>query len=242
MLDETFKALTGRYITPPTTPATSPRWRINIPDHPQFVAALKELIVQLANPEVWIERSTGGLTLDETAALAMKMYSTFRKDDTMLGVVVPIATANIPATMLLCDGAAYNAADYPDLFAVINPALQLSGSTFKTPDLRGRFILASGNGDYPDYSIGGEYHHPLTQAELPFHQHTTNPHTHVYTLTTVSPSAAGEILGAATFDSSLPAITGDSGYLTDNGAGGDQPHENMPPYYVLRYAIIAKVG
>lgn len=242
MWDATFRRLAERYNAPLVAPARTYRWRIDIPDDPQFLAAFCELIEQIGIPDVWRERDDS-LTQLEAATIWNRAYLTLRKDDTMLGAIFPIATADIPEHMLLCDGATYNASDYPELFAAINPMLQLSGTQFKTPDLRGRFILADGNVDYPEYSIGGEYKHALTQSELAFHQHTTDPHVHSYTgdsLATV-PSGADPLIPAS-FVSPFPSFTGDSGYLTDNGAGGDEPHENMPPYYVLRYAMFAKVG
>lgn len=241
MWDATFRRLAGRYNAPQTTPASTSRWRIDIPDDPQFLAAISELIEQMGIPDVWAE-SDGSLTQLEAATIANRMYMSFRKDDTMLGVVVPFATADVPDTMLLCDGSTYDASLYPELFAVINPNLILSGSTFKVPDLSGRFILADGNTDYPEYSIGGEYKHALLESELAFHQHTTNPHTHAYQETVILETAAGELPTLAVFATNVPTLTGDSGYLTDNGKGGDTPHENMPPFYVLRYGMIATVG
>lgn len=241
MLDATFRALTERYYALTSAPASSHRWRIDLPDDPQILSALRELIAVLASEEVWLERD-GSLTQLESATIAMRMYNSFRKDDTMLGVIVPIATAGVPDTMLLCDGSAYDASDYPELFAVINPNLQLSGSTFKTPDLRGRFVMADGDPDHAEYSIGGEYNHPLTQSELPFHQHTTNPHQHTYIGGNVVTVPAGVDPVPASYVTPIPALTDPSGYLTDNGVGGDEAHNTTPPYFVLRYAMIAKVG
>lgn len=241
MWDATFRRLAGRYNAPATAPAKTYRWRIDLPDDPQYLAAFCELIEQLGIPDVWQERD-GSLTQLESATIFNRAYMTFRKDDTMLGVIVPFATADVPETMLLCDGSTYNASDYPELFAVINPNLQLSGSTFKTPDLRGKFIMADGNTDYPEYSTGGEYKHTLLQSELAFHQHTTNPHDHLYGTYTETAVPAGELPVPASLMVPSLGSTSPSGYLTDNGAGGDQPHENTPPYFVLRYGIVATVG
>lgn len=229
-----------RYVAPSSTPTTRRCRRVLIPDAPQFVEAVNEVLALLTNADVW-QAEAGTLTAQECAILMATMWNEYRKDQLcMLGVIVPIATADIPDGMLLCDGSIYAKDDYLDLFAVINPNLILSATTFKTPDLRGRFIMAAGEGDHPEYSIGGEYVHYLTQSELAFHQHTTNPHTHGYTLTTAVPTAAGEILGGADITTAIPSLTGDSGYLTDNGAGGDQPHNTTPPYFVLRYALVAR--
>jgi len=242
MLDETFNSLTGRYYALDVAPAVSYRWRINIPDDPQFIAAIKELIEQMASPEVWLERDTSIRTQDECAAIAMEMYHSFRKDDSMLGWVVPFATYIVPHNMLLCDGATYSKDDYPDLWQVINSNLVLDSTTFKTPDLRGRFIMADGDTDHPEYSIGGEYQHGLVVGELPFHQHTTNPHSHTYATGTWIDTLAGVDPLPASYITPFGGLTGDSGYQTDNGTGADEPHENTPPYFVLRYGIVAKVG
>lgn len=241
MLDATFNRLRERYYSLTDTPASLTRWRIDLPDDPQILAALRELIAQLASEEVWLERD-GSLTQLESATIAMRMYNSFRKDDTMLGMIMPFATDATPETMLLCDGGIYDAADYPELFAIINPALILSGSTFQTPDLRGRFVMAEGNTDYPEYSEGGEYLHTLLDSELAFHQHTTPPHIHGITGYLNIPLPAG--LDPVTVSSmvEIPSSTAPSDFLTDSGAGGGEPHENTPPYYVLRYGMIAKVG
>lgn len=94
-----------------------------------------------------------------------------------------------------------------------------------TPDLRDRFIVGAG-GEYAVGATGGEKLHLLTVAEMPSHSH------------------------------GIKAAFGDSGYAwvghtgTNNGgslnhpgtlnAGGDQPHENRPPYYAL--CFIMKLG
>jgi microcystin-dependent protein len=246
MWDATFERLTGRYITPATTPAASPRWRINIPDHPQFLAALKELIVQLASPEIWLERPTGGLTPDETAALAMQMYSTLRKDDTMLGVIVPIATANVPATMLLCDGSQYDGNDYPELWAVISSAFKLEfggGKVLTMPDLRGKFIMGGDQESPQEFTEGGEAQVTLNVNQLPAHSHGNDPHYHTlvpgytFNLDLEAPGAP-DIFGAGV------QLSKDTSAATVNihNTGGGQAHNNLPPYYVLRYAMIATVG
>lgn len=174
----------------------------------------------------------------------------------MIGVIVPFATANIPSNMLLCDGGTYDADDYPELWAVINPMLQISGTQFRTPDLRGRFIMGDGDANHAEYSIGGEYQHSLVQSEMPYHEHLIEPHTHTnephyhtlipgftFNLDLEAPGVP-DIQGAGltlyTDTSAASVVINPTGYQTANGVGGDGAHENTPPYYVLRYGMIAR--
>lgn len=95
-----------------------------------------------------------------------------------------------------------------------------------TPDLRGRFILSSGDGSgLTNRTLGtasGTETVTLTEAQMPSHVH-------------------------GYWRSSRPWQAGDMGGKqnvyreeTSNGTdarGGNQPHENMPPYYVLAYIM-----
>lgn len=73
------------------------------------------------------------------------------------GVIEAYAGSSTPAGWLLCDGTAYNQADYPQLFAAIGSTWNtctnpLTGSTyaapsagqFRVPDLRGAFLRGAG--------------------------------------------------------------------------------------------------
>jgi microcystin-dependent protein len=93
-----------------------------------------------------------------------------------------------------------------------------------TPDLRERFIVGVG----PSYKVGakgGENTVSLTTDQIPAHSHTHNfynagLHHH-------GSWTEGQIMnnGKGTFNSST------------NTTGGNQPHENRPPYYALAYIM-----
>lgn len=98
--------------------------------------------------------------------------------------------------------------------------------SFGTPDLRGRFILGvnddiqspSGLSVRKMNSIGGEEMHKLTIDEMPSHSHKyTNPYGRC------TRCHSGSALGG----------TGD----TSSPTGGDKPHNNMPPYYVMMFIM-----
>ncbi|TAD83320.1 MAG: hypothetical protein EAY75_15065 [Bacteroidetes bacterium] len=115
----------------------------------------------------------------------------------------------VPAGWALCDG----------------------GGSPARPDLRGRFIVGyhDADADYNAIGVGADLGRKKVQleaTELPSHEHTIS----IY---------KNDTGGGA---------QGNTAYLgTDNGAittswptqntGGNQPHENRPPYYTLAYII-----
>ena len=91
-----------------------------------------------------------------------------------------------------------------------DPAL-LFGGTWER--IEGRFLLAASD-KYEAGSTGGEATHKLTVAEMPNHSHTL-----------------GAYMGGA-------FSTGSAGNLcirnqNTGTAGGNNPHNNMPPYLVV---------
>jgi microcystin-dependent protein len=138
----------------------------------------------------------------------------------MIGQVIMLATSQLPDNVLLCDGAEYNKNDYPELYAILYPTL-LGRDTFNTPDLRDRFVLCEGVTPFGE--TGGEAEHTLTIAEMP-------THTHEYT--TALPSVSTVVVPDEPSAVPSPAVTAP--------AGGNQAHNNMPPYYALIFGIVAK--
>jgi len=120
------------------------------------------------------------------------------------------AADEIPAGWALCDGK-----NYGDL---------------KTPDLRGRFIVGAGS-KYGVGNTGGEETHKLTVDEMPKHAHTYNE----WTYNAWKSERRTDIREAL-----MPGTSGTAGKGVDlpfTSTGGDQAHENRPPYYALCYII-----
>lgn len=125
---------------------------------------------------------------------------------------------------LIADGSSFLANDYPNL------ALLLGGTIL--PDLRGLMPLGAGLGtaisgltSHAMGSVGGAETHQLTINELPSHAHdilegtgTIAPDTGLY------------------YNSNNPDITAPG---STQVTGGDQPHNNMPPYIALNPFIYA---
>lgn len=140
----------------------------------------------------------------------------------MIGFVAAYVRTSIPPNALLCNGATYNRADYPDLYDVLPSGLQISGTQFNTPTIQDRVVVATGS-TFAQFSSGGAATHVLTAAEMPSHSHTEG-------IVSTTLGAVGEI----------PSLVPTGGAGVTGNAGGGAAHNNMPPYVSLPYAIIAR--
>ena len=124
-----------------------------------------------------------------------------------------------------------SATDVPDGWALCNGQ---TVNDIKTPDLRGRFLVGYDpqDGDYDTVGeTGGEKTHTLTESEMPAHRHNNRCHTMGYT---------------AKFNSDEEVVTYDG--HASNGirniigetTGGNQAHENRPPYYTICFIMRVK--
>lgn len=190
---------------------------------------------ELADPSAW-QQSDGGITPDEAAALVAEMVESLVPSEAcmQIGQIVPYVRTSLPDGVLLCDGAQYPAAEYPDLAAVLPSSLYAGGEMFSTPDLRGLMLVGAGTASsgtlYGLGQSGGAETHRLTIAEMPPHDHQT--HTHGTSINVEEP------VPGAPYPITTPGIGVES--TTQRGGGGE--HNNMPPYYVVLYGIIARVG
>jgi hypothetical protein len=95
-----------------------------------------------------------------------------------------------------------------------------------TPDLRDKFVVGAG-GSYAVGVQGGEMTHTLTEAEMPNHSH---------------PYGVGGGNGRGSGNTGQGTTEGypcnNCAYGTWTGkTGGNQPHENRPPYYAVYYIM-----
>ena len=195
------------------------------PDNPDLLLFWFGVMTILEYSSSW--DSQGTLSADDTARIFSRIALSRMKLDMLLGLVVPTIANPLPDGLLLADGSTYEQADYPQLSDVL-PASMKSETQFTLPDLRDKFILSSG-AVYAENATGGEAEHTLTIAEMPAHTHTSD-----------YPS-----LGIDLENVGVPDVTGLGNpplpTSTTSSSGNGQPHNNMPPYHALRYAIIAKL-
>ncbi|GAA4274030.1 hypothetical protein U6A24_01175 [Aquimarina gracilis] len=120
-----------------------------------------------------------------------------------------------------------------------------------TPDLSGKFV-AGFEKDNPEYQIGktgGKDAVTLTKNQLPAHNHSGNTSEtgdHIHDIShPASGNDSGNGLKTITMDGethgALNTKTKSAGKhkhsFTTNSVGGNQPHENRPPYFALAYIM-----
>ena len=175
----------------------------------------------------------------------------------MIGQILPFAVATLPTNVLLCDGTQYQRVDYPDLYAILDPAFIVDADNFIVPDMRSRVPIGVGQGislsDYQMGDTGGVESVELTTGQLASHNHSANAHshtdaghTHAYVSALASVVTPGELpipVGAA-----IPSPAATSvGYasisaetVTINSTGDGDPHENRQPYIAIKWGIVAR--
>ncbi len=108
----------------------------------------------------------------------------------------------------------------------------LCDGTNNTPDLTNKFIFGAGQGaNLSNRNLndkGGEETHQLTINEIP-------EHGHFYIAGKATTNVLNDIAGAG--KDYATSLTGLAGASNTGETGGDMPHNNMPPYYVLAYIM-----
>lgn len=155
------------------------------------------------------------------------------------GTVTAFAGYNAPTGWLMCDGQSYSISTYRDLYNAIGTTYGGYGQSFQVPDLRGRFPVGKDTGTFAALgSKGGEEKHTLTVAEMPAHQHSGNDRAWH---DRQKRNGQQWFTGLNHDGGSWMANTANDGLTNQDTAtgttGGNQPHNNLPPYISLNYII-----
>lgn len=149
-----------------------------------------------------------------------------------------------PTDWALCNGQLMSISQNTALFSLLGTTYGGDGvSTFALPNLQGSAPLQPGQG--PGLSLrdlgetGGEQTVTLTQAQMSSHTHAAQ----VNTSGGNQPGPGGNTWAEAgyTRGEQMYATTGAGGATMSPQAigatGGDQPHNNVPPYLTLNFII-----
>jgi len=211
------------YITPSVEPTTNRCRRLTVPNDTRMIAALYGQLFELTEARNW--EQTDGISAQDCADIWSDVWDNFRLGAfCMIGSVVPILNDVLPDTMLLCDGSTFLEVDYPRLYAILPAALQLDPDTGQLPDLRDSFILAAGV-THTEHDTGGAEDHTLTTSEMPAHTHNYDKFTTLIIPTGVT------FPNSRVVPATVPTPT--------SSTGSGDAHNNMPPFYVLKYAVMA---
>ena len=155
------------------------------------------------------------------------------------GTVTAFAGKTAPNGWLLCDGQSYSIATYRDLYNAIGTTYGGYGQSFQVPDLRGRFPVGKDTGTFATLGgKGGEEKHTLTVSEMPAHQHSGNDRAwHDKQKRNGQQWFVGLTHDRGSWMSNA-ANDGLTNQDTETGTtGGNQPHNNLPPYISLNFII-----
>jgi len=139
-----------------------------------------------------------------------------------------------PRGWAFCDGSLLSIAEYEALFNLLGTTYGGDGqTTFALPDLRGRIPFHQGN-SFVMGQIAGSESVTLVANQLPTHTHVLGANSSAGTQDSPAggfwaQSALDEYSTQAAAHSMAPAAVG----LT----GGNQPHDNMPPFLVINFVI-----
>lgn len=180
----------------------------------------------------WLWEAHGDMSITDALIHTNNMLTAYYEggDHCMIGTLCEYITQDPPIGALPLDGGTYDRVDYPNLYAVLDPIYIDDADHFTLPDSSGRAFLGSGNGDGLTAralgDLGGSETVTLDESEMPEHHHAYQP-------PAINPDIEGPgipDIGATVLG--LPTVTGDT--------GGDQPHENMPPFLVVHVGVWAK--
>lgn len=175
-----------------------------------------------------------------------------------IGTIADFAGNSAPEKWFLCFGQAISRTEYADLYSIIGTTYGAgNGSTsFNIPDLRGRVSAGKDDmGGQDSYRLSGLFgsiartlggamglsYHVLTTPQIPKHTHPIIDPGHVHFrgvyqaqqgVSYVGPGGNPAFSGLG---STEPSFTG----ITMQSSGGDEPHNNTQPTFVLNKIIKA---
>jgi microcystin-dependent protein len=163
-----------------------------------------------------------------------------------------------PRGWAFCEGQLLPISNNAALFSLIGTIYGGDGrTTFALPDMRGRSPIGQGHGSgltpRPFGQRGGVESVTLNQLQMPSHTHTASVGQSGSSVTATSATANttnpnGAYLAQATtqggeaiavYNNSAPsnAVNLGGSSVTIGNTGGNQPHENMPPFQVIPFVI-----
>jgi len=200
-------------------------------------------LTRLIGGTTLLAASTNLITATEIKAASYRK-SVLAEGQPYIGSICMVAFNFAPSGWALCNGQLLPISEYDTLFTLIGTTYGGDGqTTFALPDLRGRVPIHKGQGPgLPNYVLaqsGGQESVTLTLNQIPQHNHPLAINTSGGT----SDNPVGNYMAsnseAVKYYSNSAGSIANSASITN--VGGNQPHDNMPPYLCVNF-IIALFG
>lgn len=150
-----------------------------------------------------------------------------------IGDILMVSFSFPPKGWALCNGQLLPINQNQAVFSLLGTTYGGDGrQTFALPNLQGRIPMHMGNG-FTLGEQGGEQSHTLAPSELPTHTHLVSANSAPGTVATPLNNVLAH--GSKAAYGATPDLLMSSSAVSS--VGGNQPHENMPPYLVINFII-----
>lgn len=157
--------------------------------------------------------------------------------DPFIGQISVVAFNFAPKHWALCNGQLLSIPQNQALFSILGTTYGGDGiNNFALPDLRGRAAMHAGVLNRLGAS-GGEETVQLNTQQLPAHAHLPQAKSDAATVASPTGNVWAASVGNANQYSPLASADVVMSPAASGPAGGNQPHENMPPVQVLNFVI-----
>ena len=180
-------------------------------------------------------RATMG-AVEVTGGLTVNGNTTFNNHVTVAGGITVRDTGSCTGYGTIPVGGIimWSGSSVPDGWALCNGQ---TANGVRTPDLRNRFIVGSG-GEYNVGATGGAKEVTLSESQMPNHRHYYTGDDQLWSAhdSSYDIGLVGTVGG---YDAKSETEGGARIYKTSR-TGGNQAHENRPPYYALAFIMRVK--